>query len=70
MKLRPQHVRIFVTPTGRTDLVCIACGGFRTEYELQTNAQSGVAQAGVHSRCIADVAVKFTRGRKSLDTGA
>lgn len=50
-------IRILLVRVGevaRTDLVCIACGRFRTEYAIERNDGEEV-QAGLHAGCIKDV---------------
>ena len=57
----PKHLRLLLTPTDRTDLMCIACGGFRTELSLPEE------HAGIHKRCIKGIhAAK--RSRTDPDT--
>jgi hypothetical protein len=43
------NLRISLVEVNRTDLVCIACGGFRTEMAIAT---SGELQVGLHKKCI------------------
>lgn len=55
---KPRRLRIELVPTERTDLICISCGGFRTDLEVKRFHDP--AMAGLHSSCINDVRV--TRG--------
>ncbi|HYX21404.1 MAG TPA: hypothetical protein VFA98_11225 [Thermoanaerobaculia bacterium] len=53
MKIRLEKVQ-------RTDLICIACNCFRTDWAIVPGP--GVEPvAGVHSKCIASMHVKHTR---------
>ena len=70
MKRRPaQTIRVRLVPTERSDLVCLACGMFRTQYAVLSQA-SGGAQVGCHAGCIAYVAVRFTRQKKQEETSS
>jgi hypothetical protein len=40
-------IKIEVEPTDRTDLLCVRCGGFRTELAVR-----GSDHVGVHARCV------------------
>lgn len=54
--MKRRFVRIEVTPTDLTSLMCIACGGFKTE--LAVVVPAGEPMAGLHKRCTALVAAK------------
>lgn len=60
MKRRTLRVRI--EPTTLTHLVCIRCGGFRTELAIVTPSDHDdrEPQAGVHKACAK--AIHFKRG--------
>lgn len=51
-------LKVRLEKTTRTDLVCIGCGGFRTEYAIVSGVVEGESVAGVHRDCIADVHVR------------
>lgn len=57
------HLRVQVVKTTRTDLVCIACGGFGHDAPMLAivapEQPSEEAHAGVHRRCI--LAIKARR---------
>lgn len=54
---KPITVRVRAVPTDRTDLVCVACGGFHSDYAI-TKAGGGEPQAGIHSVCLPVLRVK------------
>lgn len=47
-------LKVMVQRTKRTDLTCMACGRFRTEYEVVV-AGGGEPHAGVHTACMESV---------------
>jgi hypothetical protein len=49
-------LKVRLEKTSRTDLVCIACGQFRTEFAIMTAESS--SEAGVHRECIGRVHVR------------
>lgn len=54
LAVRVRALRVDVAPIqdGRTDLLCIVCGKFRTHYELLTALGDGErAHVGIHARC-------------------
>jgi len=64
-RVSPRNVTFRLEPTTRTDLVCVACGGFRTEYAVAL-ADGGESQAGAHAGCVERVRARRatrTRGR-------
>jgi len=52
-------IKLDVEPTSRTDLLCVRCGGFRTEYEVR-----GSDHVGVHTRCLRE---RPTRTERALE---
>lgn len=44
-------MNMLVGKTSRTDLICIACGGFRTELAISD-------WVGIHKKCVDDVHVR------------
>jgi len=62
-----RHVKIALERMTRTDLICVACGGFRTEWAIVpvTRPEDWDPVAGVHTRCIDSLHVRFTRKKTS-----
>lgn len=53
-----RFVKIGIEKTTRTDLVCIACGKFHTEFAILHARSLGgddASEAGLHRACIEDV---------------
>jgi len=53
---KPVNLRIRIAPTRRTDLCCIVCNRFRTEYAIipvggDASRESVDAQFGIHRAC-------------------
>lgn len=52
---RVRALRVDVSPVqdGRTDLICIVCGYFRTQFEILAGGQAfGMpSHAGIHTKC-------------------
>lgn len=48
---KPITIRVRFVPTTRTDLICVACGGFNTDLAVEA-ATGREHQAGVHKRCV------------------
>ena len=54
MKAKAKTIRVELAPTKRTDLMCVGCSGFMTEYAIvPPGFADGDAAAGVHRQCIA-----------------
>ena len=53
---RARNIRIALVPTDRTDLMCTACGGFRTQYAIDVPGRE--PQVGLHLRCIPALRVR------------
>lgn len=49
-------LKVRLEKTTRTDLICIGCGGFRTEFAVVTKGD--FVAVGVHRACIEDVHVR------------
>jgi hypothetical protein len=65
--MTPKTMTLCVAPTSRTDLLCVVCGGFRTELAIVAAAGGvdGDAHAGVHRKCLrADRAARLGRRRR------
>lgn len=64
-----RNVKIALERVTRTDLICVSCGDFRTEWAIVPSA-GGVsvddAVAGVHTRCIDKLHVRFTRKKAAV----
>ena len=70
MTARRKLMKIALEKVSRTDLICIACGMFRTEWAIVPNsADPEDAVAGLHSKCIDAIHVRHTRKRESKDPG-
>jgi len=58
-----RNVKVALERVTRTDLICVSCGDFRTEWAIVPGKIGGVedAVAGVHTRCVEALHVRFTR---------
>lgn len=56
-----KYVRIALAPTSDSIVICIACGGFRSDFKIENGYDTGL-----HKKCIAKVAAKFTRKKKAV----
>jgi hypothetical protein len=54
---RARTLKIQLVRTDRTDLCCISCGRFKTEFAV-ARADGEESQAGVHRKCLDDVKVR------------
>jgi hypothetical protein len=63
------HLRVQVVKTDRTDLVCIACGGFGASQPMLAivapEQPSSEAHAGVHRRCVHRIKARRRSGKGS-----
>jgi len=56
------NFKIQVVSTERSDLVCIACGQFRTNFAVVVEGESDEhAHVGVHKRCVDEIKVGGVR---------
>jgi hypothetical protein len=56
--MKRRTLRVQLVETKRTDLVCIGCGQFRTQFAIVVTGESDEhAQAGVHKVCIGSIKV-------------
>jgi hypothetical protein len=53
-------IKVKLEKVQRTDLICIGCGCFRTDWAI-VSSPGAEPVAGVHSKCIDDLHVKHTR---------
>lgn len=60
---RKRALRVLVQKTKRTDLVCMACGQFRTELEVVLVGEFD-PHVGVHARCVGLVHHKRAANRE------
>ena len=73
MKMKRKLVKVAIERTDRTDLICVSCGNFRTEWALLPVATETLAngkyepQAGVHTMCIAILHARNVRKKKGND---
>lgn len=67
-----KNVKVALERVTRTDLICVSCNNFRTEWAIvpaphgaraSEDGAGGVedAVAGVHTKCIDNLHVRFTR---------
>jgi len=58
-----KNVKVALERVTRTDLMCVSCGNFRTEWAIIPGTKDSVedAVAGVHTKCIDSLHVRFTR---------
>ena len=62
-----KSIRLALTKTDRTDLMCVCCGGFRTEFAAH-GPDSSNPQVGIHKRCAKNLVRK--RAKKGEDQPA
>lgn len=62
-----KNVKVALERVTRTDLICVSCGNFRTEWAIVPAPAGGVedAVAGVHTKCIDNLHVRFTRKKSA-----
>lgn len=65
--MRTRALTLSIAKTTRTDLVCIACGGFRTDFAILVGDGEASANAGVHKGECLD-AVRRRRAQRAEDT--
>lgn len=53
-------IKVKLEKVQRTDLICIGCGSFRTDWAI-VPTPGAEPVAGIHSKCIGDLHVKHTR---------
>ncbi len=59
------NLKIKIVKTKRSDVLCVACGGFQAEHVIVLT--TGVeTDSGIHGKCVGTAAVKFTRKKKSV----
>jgi hypothetical protein len=56
-----KYLKVQLVRTTRTDVMCIACGMFRSEFEV---CNGGEAEVGVHRKCIDRVKVRRFKREK------
>lgn len=54
------YIKIRLVPAMGTDLICICCFGFRTEYALQPNTPGITPCVGLHKTCYDDMHARRT----------
>ena len=52
MAARRKLIKIALERVTRTDLICIACGNFRTEWAVVPAGDAEEAIAGCHTKCM------------------
>lgn len=58
------NLKIKLSPTMRSDVLCTACGSFHADHVV-VRTDGTETDVGVHKRCADDLAVRFTRRRRS-----
>lgn len=53
-------IKVKLEKVQRTDLICIGCGCFRTDWAI-VPSPGAEPVAGIHSKCIGNLHVKHTR---------
>lgn len=64
MAARRKYMKVALERVSRTDLICVACGNFRTEWAIVPSTAAGEAaepSAGIHTGCIGELHVRHTR---------
>lgn len=65
-----KNIKIALERVTRTDLICIACGMFRTEWGVVPAAGDiEDAVAGCHTKCIDTLHVRHTRAASAKKVG-
>jgi hypothetical protein len=57
-----KNIKIKLERVQRTDLICVSCGNFRTEWAI-VPAPDGEPVSGVHTKCIS--MLRVTRAKKT-----
>jgi hypothetical protein len=66
MAARRKFMKIELERVTRTDLMCIACGSFRTEWGIvPSNGSIEDAAAGIHAKCVEVIHVRHTRAKRT-----
>ena len=65
-----KFVKVGLERVSRTDLICVVCGNFRTEWAIMAEAMGGDdAVAGIHGKCIEKLHVHRARTRPVAPPG-
>jgi len=62
--MKTKNMKIRLEKVQRTDLICVGCGNFRTEWAI-VPSPGAESQAGVHTKCIPSLHVRHTRKPKA-----
>ena len=65
MATRRKLIKIALERVSRTDLICIACGSFRTEWAVVPAGDVEEAVAGCHTKCMDGLHVRHSRKKSS-----
>jgi len=60
--VRNTFLRVELSPTDESHLVCIACGRFNCDLAIVVGGGSLESQTGLHKKCVATVKAKVRRG--------
>jgi hypothetical protein len=52
-----KHLRLSLVPTDRSDLVCVACSGFKTDFAILIGGEPSEFY-GMHKKCISTAHAK------------
>jgi hypothetical protein len=63
--VKTKNIKVALVRIERTDLICIGCGSFRTEWAIVPIGKESEPQAGVHTKCIPGLHVRHARKAKS-----
>lgn len=72
-KAKQKFVKIAIERISRTDLICVACGQFRTEWAIVLpgiSMEDFEPVAGLHVRCVEKLHVRHSRKSKDGETAS
>lgn len=58
------NIRLHFEPTDRSDVMCCSCLQFGADH-VMVRADGSEADTGIHKKCAAGAAAKFTRQRRA-----
>ena len=64
--MKRKFVKVAIERVSRTDLICVSCGRFRTEWAIVAPG-SDEPVAGVHAGCVDKLHVKHARKPKESE---
>jgi hypothetical protein len=69
--MKRKMVKVALERVSRTDLICVSCGGFRTDWAILPVAAETLSngerepQAGIHTSCIPSLHARNTRKKRT-----